>query len=85
MGDYDTGVKAQGRTIYYHFEARGSDLWMQITGQPPLALERHPTKKDRFTFAPVKAEIQFTRKAGKVTSTTLFQDGLEINATKVKP
>lgn len=84
-GDYDTGVKAQGRTIYYHFEGRGSDLWMQITGQPPITLERHPTKKDRFIFDPVKAEIQFTRKAGKVTSTTLFQQGLEINATKVKP
>lgn len=84
-GDYDTSVKAQGQTIYYHFEARGSDLWMQITGQPPIPLKRHPTQKDRFTFAPVKAEIQFSRKGGKVTSTTLFQQGLEINATKVKP
>jgi CubicO group peptidase (beta-lactamase class C family) len=85
VGDFDTSVKAQGRTVYYHFEARGSDLWMQITGQAPIALKRHPTQEDRFIFAPAKAEIQFTRKDGKVAATTLFQQGLEINATKVKP
>lgn len=82
-GDYDTGVKAGGITIHYRFEARGPDLWMQITGQPFIPLSRHPSAKDRFEFKPVKAEIQFTRRAGRITSTTLFQDGLEINATKL--
>ena len=82
-GEYDTGVKAGGRSILYHFEVRGTELWMQITGQAAIPLERHATAKDRFVFEPVKAEIQFTRRAGKVTTTTLFQDGQEIKADKL--
>ena len=50
---------------------------MEITGKAPITLKEHPTKKDRFTFAPAKAEVQFTRKDGKVTPTTLFQQGLQ--------
>jgi len=83
VGEYDTGVKAGDTSIHYTFEARGSDLWMQITGQPAIQLERHPTMKDRFEFKPVNAEIQFRREKGTVVSTTLFQDGLEINARKL--
>jgi hypothetical protein len=56
---------------------------MQITGQQPVKLERHPAAKDRFVFTPVKAEIQFAREASAITSTTLFQAGLEIKATKL--
>lgn len=83
VGDYDTQVKAKGTSIHYTFTAHGGDLWMQITGQPAVKLERHPSTKDRFIFAPVKAEIQFTREASAITSTTLFQAGLEIKATKL--
>ncbi|MFZ4764196.1 MAG: serine hydrolase domain-containing protein [Roseimicrobium sp.] len=82
-GTYDTGVKAGRTAILYHFEARGSDLWMQITGQAAIKLQAHASTKDRFEFKPVKAEIQFTRKKGKVVSTTLFQSGLEIQAKKL--
>ena len=83
VGEYDTGVKAKNTSILYRFEARGSELWMQITGQAAIPLERHATAADRFVFEPVKAEIQFTRRSGKVISTTLFQDGLEIKADKL--
>lgn len=83
IGEYDTGVKGPRSTILYRFEARGSELWMQITGQPAIPLERHPTTADRFVFKPVKAEIQFTRKDGKIVSTTLFQAGLEIKAPRL--
>jgi len=83
VGEYDTGVKARGTTILYRFEARGSELWLQITGQAAIPLERHATVADRFVFEPVKAEIQFTRRSGKVISTTLFQAGLEIKADKL--
>ena len=83
VGAYDTGVKAGATDILYTFEARGSDLWLQITGQPFIPLTRHPSKTDRFEFKPVKAEIQFTRKKDEVISTTLFQDGLEIRAKKL--
>lgn len=82
-GSYDTGAKAGDRTIFYVFEARGSDLWMQITGQQFVPLTRHPTAKDRFEFKPVRAEVQFTREQGEVVATTLYQDGLEIRATKL--
>jgi serine-type D-Ala-D-Ala carboxypeptidase/endopeptidase len=82
-GRYDTGVRAAGTAIHYLFEVKGKVLWMQITGQPRLPLERHPTQPDRFTYAPVSAEIQFTRQNGKVVSTTLFQAGMEIKATKL--
>ena len=88
VGEYDTGVKAADTAIHYRFEARGSELWMEITGQPIFPLSRHATKKDRFAFAPVNAEIQFSRTGGKVVSTTLFQAGMEIKAKKlndVKP
>lgn len=82
-GVYDTGVKAAGTAIHYRFEARGAALWMQITGQRAVPLERHPSKKDRFVFAPVNAEIQFSREGDKVVSTTLFQAGMEIKAIKL--
>ena len=88
VGEYDTGVKAADTAIHYRFEARGAELWMEITGQPMFPLSRHATKKDRFAFAPVNAEIQFSRAGGKVVSTTLFQAGMEIKAKKlndVKP
>ena len=83
VGEYDTGVKAADTAIHYRFEARGAELWMEITGQPMVPLGKHPTKKDRFTFAPVNAEIQFTREDDKVLSTTLFQAGMEIKAKKL--
>ena len=83
VGDYDTQFKAKDTTIHYTFTAHGSDLWMQITGQPAVKLERHPSTKDRFVFKPVNAEIQFAREGGAITSTTLFQSGLEIHATKL--
>jgi hypothetical protein len=83
-GEYDTGVKNGAVDIQYTFEVRGSDLWMQITGQPFIQLSHHPTAKDRFEFKPVKAEIQFTRKKDEVVSTTLFQAGLEIHARKLQ-
>jgi D-alanyl-D-alanine-carboxypeptidase/D-alanyl-D-alanine-endopeptidase len=83
VGDYDTGVKAGGTNIHYVFEARGSDLWMQITGQPFIPLSRHPATKDRFEYQPVKAEIQFARKNGEIVGATLFQQGMEIRATKL--
>jgi len=83
VGEYDTGVKAGDTVIQYRFEARGGELWMQVTGQPAVPLSRHATKKDRFAFAPVNAEIQFTRDGDNVVSTTLFQEGLEINAKKL--
>lgn len=82
-GKFDTGVQANGQTIHYTFEVRGSSLWMQVTGQSFVELTRHPTKKDRFEFKPVQAEIQFTRKKDEVISTTLFQQGLEIPAKKL--
>jgi hypothetical protein len=56
---------------------------MQITGQPFIPLDRHPTVADRFVFKPVNAEIQFERKNGGVVATTLFQSGLEIHAKKL--
>lgn len=83
VGVYDTGEEAAGTAIHYQFEARAAELWMQITGQPAVPLSRHATKKDRFAFAPVNAEIQFTRDGGKVVSTTLFQAGMEILAKKL--
>lgn len=83
VGVYDTGVKAGDTDIHYTFEARGSDLWMQVTGQSFNKLSRHPTAEDRFELKAVNAEIQFARKSGRVTSTTLFQAGLEIKATKL--
>jgi CubicO group peptidase (beta-lactamase class C family) len=82
-GEYDTGVKDGTVDIHYTFEVRGSDLWMEITGQSFIQLTRHPTATDRFEFKPVKAEIQFTRKGDEVVSTTLFQSGLEIHARKL--
>jgi serine-type D-Ala-D-Ala carboxypeptidase/endopeptidase len=82
-GAYDTGVKSGDTSILYTFEVRGSDLWMEITGQSFIPLTPHPTKKDRFEFKPVKAEIQFTRKKDDIVSTTLFQSGLEIQARKL--
>jgi CubicO group peptidase (beta-lactamase class C family) len=82
-GRYDTGVQSGATDIHYTFEVRGSDLWMQITGQPFIKLSRHPTAKDRFEFKPVEAEIQFTRRKDEITSTTLFQSGLEIHAKKL--
>lgn len=85
VGVYDTGVKAGATAIHYTFEARGSDLWMQVTGQSFVPLSPHPTAKDRFEFTAVKAEIQFTRKKGEIVSATLFQDGLEILAKKMPP
>lgn len=82
-GKYDTGVKAGVTSIFYTFEARGPALWMQITGQPAIPLERHAGTSDRFVFKPVRAEIQFNRRDGKIVSTTLFQAGLEIHAQKM--
>jgi hypothetical protein len=83
VGEYDTGVKAGATDIHYTFEARGSELWMQITGQPFIPLTRHPRTKDRFEFEPVKAEIQFTRGRGGIDSATLFQAGLEVHAKRL--
>jgi CubicO group peptidase (beta-lactamase class C family) len=83
VGEYETGVKAADTAIHYRFEARGAELWMQVTGQPAVPLGKHATKKDRFMFAPANAEIQFTRDDDKVVSTTLFQAGLEIKAKKL--
>jgi hypothetical protein len=80
-GDYETSVQG----IHYHFEVRGSHLWLQITGQPSIELSRHPATKDRFEFKPVKAEIQFARRGGKIVSTTLFQEGIEVKAKKLSP
>jgi hypothetical protein len=76
-------VKSGAVDIHYTFEVRGSDLWLQVTGQQFNKLSRHPTAKDRFEFKPVKAEIQFTRKNDEVVSTSLFQSGLEIHARKL--
>jgi len=82
-GDYDTGVKSGTTHIHYLFETRGSDLWMQITGQPFIPLSRHPAMKDRFEYQPVNAEIQFDRVNGKILAATLFQQGMTIHAKKL--
>jgi hypothetical protein len=82
-GEYDTGVKSGTTPIHYLFEARGSDLWMQITGQPFIPLRRHPTMKDRFEYQPVNAEIQFDRVNGKIAAATLFQQGITIHAKRL--
>lgn len=83
-GVYDTGVKAGSTSIYYTFEVRGGALWMQVTGQEFLPLTRHAKKEDRFVFAPLKAEIQFSRKAGKIVAATLYQNGVEYLAKRMK-
>lgn len=83
IGVYDTGVKAGKTAIHYRFEGRGKELWMQVTGQQMIPLERHASQADRFVFKPVKAEIQFTRKDGAIVSTTLYQAGMEILAKKL--
>ena len=83
-GVYDTGAKAGETAIYYTFELRGNALWMQVTGQQFLPLSRHASEADRFEFKPLKAEIQFRRKGGKIVSTTLYQDGAEYLAKRMK-
>jgi CubicO group peptidase (beta-lactamase class C family) len=84
VGSYDTGIKNRdGVAIHYVFEARGADLWMQVTNQQFNKLSPVAESKDRFELKAVKAEIQFSREEGKVVSTTLYQAGLEIPAKRV--
>jgi serine-type D-Ala-D-Ala carboxypeptidase/endopeptidase len=60
---------------------RGTKLYVQLTGQPALPV--FASAKDEFFYKVVDAEITFHRNAtGAITSLTLHQNGLTIQANR---
>jgi hypothetical protein len=61
---------------------RADALWLQATGQPPLALQ--PSTEGCFFSPNVNSIIEFTRDdANAVAGLTILQEGQELHATKV--
>ena len=56
------------------------ELRVRLTGQPFLPVEA--LGDDEFKYAGVAAKIKFTRKASKISSLTLLQNGRELVASK---
>jgi serine-type D-Ala-D-Ala carboxypeptidase/endopeptidase len=62
---------------------RGDTLDVRLTGQPAAPI--FPSAKDRFFYKIVEAQITFNRDAaGKLTSLTLYQNGQNVTAVKVR-
>ena len=63
---------------------RGDALYVQLSGQPALPV--YASAKDQFFYKVVEAQIRFNRDAaGRVTSLTLHQNGLEVRANRGVP
>lgn len=79
--DAFTGVYEIGPTARFTVLRRDDGLWVRLTGQAFYPVT--PLGNDRFRYANVTAELQFTREGGKPVSVVLHQNGREVPAKRM--
>jgi serine-type D-Ala-D-Ala carboxypeptidase/endopeptidase len=76
------GIYAIRGEPVYTVTVKGGEIFFQVSGQP--AFQIFPTAEDEMYFKVVDAQVGFHRdEGGNVTGLTLYQDGNNLEATRV--